>query len=313
MAKNSMDLLELLRKRGMDGDVDFCGKPCRCWWRGSWTSRYRRRSALSMGSATQSASPIVTVTAAEIGTPGWEPWNCASQRSGRATTFPAFWNRGDAARRRCWALLSVVQQAYVEGVSTRRADDLVKSLGCDGISKSPGVAHLPGVGSGGGDFPGPALGWQPLSLRLAGRAHSKGERRRAHRERQRGGGHRRERPRSKGGAGHGCGRQRGRRLLAGLPALAERSRSQRSGTGHLRRPPGAEKRYRYSICGSCVATLPHPLHGQPAHPSTQTVSTRRGHHGAHPSTSSFHRRKSTPRPTGWWPNSENISLRLPRC
>ncbi len=34
------------------------------------------------------------------------------------------------------ALLSVVQQAYVEGVSTRRVDDLVKALGCDGISKS---------------------------------------------------------------------------------------------------------------------------------------------------------------------------------
>ncbi len=30
----------------------------------------------------------------------------------------------------------MVQQAYVEGVSTRRVDDLVKALGCDGISKS---------------------------------------------------------------------------------------------------------------------------------------------------------------------------------
>ena len=34
------------------------------------------------------------------------------------------------------ALLAVVQQAYVEGVSTRRIDDLVKALGCAGISKS---------------------------------------------------------------------------------------------------------------------------------------------------------------------------------
>lgn len=34
------------------------------------------------------------------------------------------------------ALLAVVQQAYVERVSTRRVDDLVKALGCDGISKS---------------------------------------------------------------------------------------------------------------------------------------------------------------------------------
>ncbi len=34
------------------------------------------------------------------------------------------------------ALLAVIQQAYVEGVSSRRVDDLIKSLGCDGISKS---------------------------------------------------------------------------------------------------------------------------------------------------------------------------------
>ena len=30
----------------------------------------------------------------------------------------------------------MIQQAYVEGVSTRRVDDLVKALGCEGISKS---------------------------------------------------------------------------------------------------------------------------------------------------------------------------------
>ena len=34
------------------------------------------------------------------------------------------------------ALLGVIQQAYVEGVSTRRVDDLIKALGCDGISSS---------------------------------------------------------------------------------------------------------------------------------------------------------------------------------
>ena len=34
------------------------------------------------------------------------------------------------------ALLAVIQQAYVKGVSTRRVDDLIKALGCDGISSS---------------------------------------------------------------------------------------------------------------------------------------------------------------------------------
>jgi transposase-like protein len=34
------------------------------------------------------------------------------------------------------ALVAVVEEAYVHGVSTRRVDDLVKALGIDGISKS---------------------------------------------------------------------------------------------------------------------------------------------------------------------------------
>ena len=34
------------------------------------------------------------------------------------------------------ALLATVREAYVQGVSTRRVDDLVKALGLDGISKS---------------------------------------------------------------------------------------------------------------------------------------------------------------------------------
>jgi transposase-like protein len=39
-------------------------------------------------------------------------------------------------RRAEQALLAVVQEAYVHGVSTRKVDDLVKGLGLDGISKS---------------------------------------------------------------------------------------------------------------------------------------------------------------------------------
>jgi putative transposase len=39
-------------------------------------------------------------------------------------------------RRAEHALLAVVQEAYVHGVSTRKVDDLVKALGVDGVSKS---------------------------------------------------------------------------------------------------------------------------------------------------------------------------------
>jgi transposase-like protein len=39
-------------------------------------------------------------------------------------------------RRAVRALVGVVQEAYVQGVSTRRVDELVKALGMTGISKS---------------------------------------------------------------------------------------------------------------------------------------------------------------------------------
>ena len=39
-------------------------------------------------------------------------------------------------RRAEQALLSVIQEAYVQGVSTRKVDELVKSLGLEGVSKS---------------------------------------------------------------------------------------------------------------------------------------------------------------------------------
>ncbi len=42
----------------------------------------------------------------------------------------------DPRRRAERALVAVVQEAYVQGVSTRRVDDLVQALGLQGISKS---------------------------------------------------------------------------------------------------------------------------------------------------------------------------------
>ena len=59
---------------------------------------------------------------------------------------------------------------------------------------------------------------------------------------------------------------------------------------------GAEERHRRGVCWSQLATLPHPLHGQPAHPSAQARPTWRGHHGAHHLPATVSRRG--PRPIG---------------
>src|SRR5690348_13268336 len=47
--------------------------------------------------------------------------------------FPGLLEPSKRAER---ALVAVVREAYVQGVSTRRVDDLVKALGLDGISRS---------------------------------------------------------------------------------------------------------------------------------------------------------------------------------
>ena len=60
MVKQSMDLLELLRKRGMEGTVDFLREAGRFWWKASWTLRYLPRPALGRANATRSAAPTAT-------------------------------------------------------------------------------------------------------------------------------------------------------------------------------------------------------------------------------------------------------------
>ena len=47
--------------------------------------------------------------------------------------FPVFMEHRRPAER---ALIAVIQEAYVQGISTRSVDDLVKAIGMTGISKS---------------------------------------------------------------------------------------------------------------------------------------------------------------------------------
>lgn len=51
----------------------------------------------------------------------------------RGSYFPSFLEPRRLSER---ALVAVIQQAWVGGVSTRKMDDLVKAMGCEGISKS---------------------------------------------------------------------------------------------------------------------------------------------------------------------------------
>jgi len=60
------------------------------------------------------------------------------------------------------ALVAVVQEAYVQGISTRRVDDLVQALGMQGISKSQGAPRRSHI------YPGGAIPLLPRPSQPAG-------------------------------------------------------------------------------------------------------------------------------------------------
>ncbi len=62
----------------------------------------------------------------------------------KGSYFPSFLEPRRTSEK---ALTAVIQEAYVQGVSTRSVDNLVKAMGMTGISKSQ-VSRLPDVLSG---------------------------------------------------------------------------------------------------------------------------------------------------------------------
>ena len=133
MVKQSMDLLELLRKRGMDGDLDFLREALRVLVDGIMDAEV----SAQIGAQHGERSPERVTYRNGYRNRTWDTrvgtmeLHIPKLREG--SYFPSLL---EPRRRSEKALLSVIQQAYVEGVSTRRVDDLIKALGCDGISSS---------------------------------------------------------------------------------------------------------------------------------------------------------------------------------
>ena len=126
-----MDLLELLRKGGMDGDVDFLREALRVLVEGIMDAEVSARTGAEYGErsperVTQRNGYRSRTWDTRVGT---MELHIPKLREG--SYFPSLL---EPRRRSERALLAVIQQAYVEGVSTRRVDDLIKALGCEGIS-----------------------------------------------------------------------------------------------------------------------------------------------------------------------------------
>ena len=133
MARDSMDILELLRKRGMDGDVDFLREALAVLVEGIMDAEVSAKAGAGYGER----SPDRVTQRNGYRSRAWDTrvgtmeLRIPKLRDG--SYFPSLL---EPRRRSEKALLAVIQQAYVEDVSTRRVDDLVKALGCEGISKS---------------------------------------------------------------------------------------------------------------------------------------------------------------------------------
>jgi transposase-like protein len=133
VAKDRIALLDVLRKAGLDGDFDF------------------------LKQAAQVVTQIL-IEAEANGVIGAEPYERSEARRNyrngyrargwdtrlgtlklqipklrQGSYFPSFL---DHRRKAEAALVAVIQEAYVHGVSTRKVDDLVRHLGLDGIDKS---------------------------------------------------------------------------------------------------------------------------------------------------------------------------------
>jgi putative transposase len=131
--KVSMALAELVRKAEADGDVDFLKEGVRVLSQALMevevaqhlgAERYERsgeRSGQRNGYRERTWDTRVGTLDLKV------------PRVRDGSYFPSLLEPRKRAER---ALVAVVREAYVHGVSTRRVDDLVKALGLDGISRS---------------------------------------------------------------------------------------------------------------------------------------------------------------------------------
>ena len=134
MADDSMSLLETLRKVSADGDVDVLREGVRLLAQAIMEAEVSELTGLPKGER----NPEQRLTHrngyrdrrwdTRVGT-----IELAVPRVRDGSYFPSLLEPRRRAER---ALLAVVQEAYVSGVSTRRVDDLVRTLGIEGISRS---------------------------------------------------------------------------------------------------------------------------------------------------------------------------------
>ena len=102
MVKERMDLLELLRKGGMDGDVDFLREALRVLVEGIMDAEVSSRIGAEYGERSPERVTQRNGYRSGRGIPVWERWTCTSRSFERGATSRACWSHGVAASELCW-------------------------------------------------------------------------------------------------------------------------------------------------------------------------------------------------------------------
>ncbi len=128
-----MALAEVLRKAQGERDVDFLREGVRVLSQ----ALMELEVAQHVGAARYERAAERTAQRNGYRERMWDTWvgtvDLRVPRVREGSCFPSLLDPRKRAER---ALVAVVQEAYVQGVSTRRVDDLVQALGLQGISKS---------------------------------------------------------------------------------------------------------------------------------------------------------------------------------
>jgi putative transposase len=129
----SMALEGLLRKADLDPDLDFLREGVRVLSQALMELEVRQQ----VGAERHERTPERTGQRNGYRTRGWDTRvgsiDLQVPRVRDGSFFPSLL---EPRKRTEQALVAVVQEAYVHGISTRKVDDLVKALGIDGVSKS---------------------------------------------------------------------------------------------------------------------------------------------------------------------------------
>ena len=150
-------------------------------------------------------------------------------RTRQGSYFPSFL---EPRRRSEQAIVAVVLEAYVNGVSTRKVDRLVEQLGIEGMTKDRVSARCAARWMSRSSCSDSGR-WRGVPVSVAGRQARQGPRPRPRRLQGAGGGLCRARDRAAGGDRPGHRRGRVGQLLGRVPAQPQEARPDRRAPGDL--------------------------------------------------------------------------------